>query len=74
MPGVFQNHANLLVKVFAQIALQLCYRLVAEAGNNRPGISFFHAGVKRLFGIHANKRSGRTGTHASGLADEHLLA
>ena len=39
LPGVLQHHVNLLVKVVAQVALQLRNRLPAKTVNDGFGIS-----------------------------------
>ena len=71
---ILQHHANLLVEVLVQIALQFRHRLVAEAVDDRLRIRRLHLRVERLVGINAHQRSRRAGPHAAGFANQDLLA
>jgi hypothetical protein len=74
LAGVFQHHVHLLVKMLAQIALQLCYWLAAQASDYCIGVGSLDVLIQRLFWFHQHQRTSGAQSHAAGAAHEGLLA
>ncbi len=72
--GVFKHHVHLLVKVLAQVALQLLDRFAAQVLHDLLCIFGTDMLIERFFRIHQNQRSGRAQPHAAGAAHKNIFA